>query len=43
MTRVWRFHKLSGPDVLQLDTLACPLIGADDIHMQIRAIGLNFC
>ncbi len=41
MTRAWRFHKLGGPDVLQLDTLARPLIGADDIHMQVRAIGLN--
>ncbi|WP_323636073.1 zinc-dependent alcohol dehydrogenase family protein [Pectobacterium polaris] len=41
MTRVWRFHKLGGPDVLQLDTLTRPLIGADDIHFQVRAIGLN--
>lgn len=41
MSRVWRFHKLGGSDVLQLDTLTRPLIGANDIHLKVRAIGLN--
>lgn len=41
MAKVWRFHKLGGPDVLQLDTVPLPLLGADDVQLKVSAIGLN--
>lgn len=41
MANVYRFHRLVGPDVLQLDQLDLAPRFADEVQVQIKAIGLN--
>lgn len=41
-TRIIRFHRLGGPEVLQVDQLALPSLGPNDVLVRHRAIGVNF-
>lgn len=41
MTRIVRFHRIGGPEVLQIDTVDVPAPGLDDIQLRVKAIGLN--
>ncbi|HDR2890788.1 TPA: zinc-dependent alcohol dehydrogenase family protein [Enterobacter asburiae] len=41
MANVYRFHRLGGPDVLQLDRLDLSPPSVDEIQVRIKAIGLN--
>jgi NADPH:quinone reductase-like Zn-dependent oxidoreductase len=41
MTRVVRFHKLGGPEVLQFDELEVGSPGAGEIRIRVESIGLN--
>ena len=41
MAKVWRFNRLGGPEVLQLDDIALPKLGKNDVHIKVKAIGLN--
>jgi NADPH:quinone reductase-like Zn-dependent oxidoreductase len=40
-TKLVRFHKLGGADVLQLDTLPLPEPAAGEVRLRVKAIGLN--
>jgi NADPH:quinone reductase-like Zn-dependent oxidoreductase len=39
--RVVRFHKLGGPEVLQIDELPLPDPGKGEVRLKVKAIGLN--
>jgi NADPH:quinone reductase-like Zn-dependent oxidoreductase len=39
--RIVRFHRLGGPEVLQLDELPLPEPAAGEIRLRVKAIGLN--
>jgi NADPH:quinone reductase-like Zn-dependent oxidoreductase len=39
--RVVRFHKLGGPEVLQIDELPLPEPGKGEVRLKVKAIGLN--
>jgi NADPH:quinone reductase len=41
MSRVVRFHRTGGPEVLQLDELDLGLPKAGEIRLRVRALGLN--
>jgi NADPH:quinone reductase-like Zn-dependent oxidoreductase len=41
MARVVRFHRLGGPEVLQIDTLDVPAPGPGEVRIQVKALGLN--
>ena len=41
MTRIVRFHRLGGPDVLQLENLEVPPPGPGEVRIQVKALGLN--
>lgn len=41
MSRVVRFHRLGGPEVLQIETREIPTPGADELLIKVEAIGLN--
>ncbi|VWB71897.1 NADPH:quinone reductase [Burkholderia lata] len=41
MSRIVRFHRVGGPDVLQIDTVDVPMPGPDEIQLRVKAIGLN--
>ncbi|WP_027782362.1 MULTISPECIES: zinc-dependent alcohol dehydrogenase family protein [Burkholderia] len=41
MTRIVRFHRIGGPEVLQIDTVDVPAPGPDDIQLRVKALGLN--
>lgn len=41
MTRIVRFHKTGGPEVLQIDELEILDPGPDEIQIDIHALGLN--
>lgn len=41
MSRIVRFHRIGGPDVLQIDTVDVPAPGPDEIQLRVKAIGLN--
>ncbi|MBN3829108.1 zinc-dependent alcohol dehydrogenase family protein [Burkholderia sp. Ac-20384] len=41
MSRIVRFHRVGGPDVLQIDTVDVPAPGPDEIQLHVKAIGLN--
>ena len=41
MSRIIRFHRLGGPDVLQIDEMALGAPKAGEIRLRVRAIGLN--
>lgn len=41
MTRVVRFHKIGGPDVLQIDDITLSPPGPGEVQLRVRALGLN--
>ena len=41
MSRVVRFHRLGGPEVLQIETRPVPEPGPDEVLIEVQAIGLN--
>ena len=41
MARVVRFHRIGGPEVLQIDTLDVPPPGAGEVRLDVKALGLN--
>jgi len=41
MARVVRFHKVGGPEVLQIDDMAVPPPGKSEVQIKIKALGLN--
>jgi NADPH:quinone reductase-like Zn-dependent oxidoreductase len=41
MARIVRFHRLGGPEVLQVDEVPLPEPGAGEVRLRVKAIGLN--
>lgn len=41
MSRVIRFHRIGGPDVLQIDDVDVPAPGAGELRLRVKAIGIN--
>ena len=41
MARVVRFHRIGGPDVLQIDSIDVPLPGPGEVRINVKALGLN--
>jgi NADPH:quinone reductase-like Zn-dependent oxidoreductase len=41
MSRVIRFHRIGGPDVLQIDEVDVPAPGANEVQIHVRALGIN--
>ncbi len=41
MTRVVRFHRLGGPEVLQFDDLTVGAPGRGEVRIRVRALGIN--
>jgi len=41
MARAVRFHKIGGPEVLQIDTVEPPTPGAGEVRISVKALGLN--
>jgi hypothetical protein len=41
MARVMRFHKVGGPEVLQIEDVEVPLPGKGEVQIRIKALGLN--
>lgn len=41
MAQVYRFHRLGGPEVLQLDQMILPPPSPEEVQVRIKAIGLN--
>ncbi|MGQ0633106.1 MAG: zinc-dependent alcohol dehydrogenase family protein [Planctomycetaceae bacterium] len=41
MPRVVRFHRIGGPEVLQIDTLEVPAPGPGEVRIAVKALGLN--
>ena len=41
MARVVRFHKVGGPEVLQIEDVQVPAPGKGEIQIKVKAIGLN--
>ncbi len=41
MARIVRFHRLGGPEVLQIDSLEAPAPGAGEVRINVKALGLN--
>src|SRR5713226_6140841 len=41
MARVVRFHKVGGPEVLQIEDVPVPPPGKGEVQIKIKAIGLN--
>jgi NADPH:quinone reductase len=41
MARIVRFHRLGGPEVLQIDTLDAPSPSAGEVRIVVKALGLN--
>lgn len=41
MSRVIRFHTLGGPDVLHIEQRQMPEPGADEVLIEVKAIGMN--
>src|SRR5262245_21346965 len=39
--RIVRFHKLGGPEVIQIDELPLPEPGKGEVRLKVEAIGLN--
>jgi NADPH:quinone reductase-like Zn-dependent oxidoreductase len=39
--KIVRFHKIGGPEVLQLDELPLPEPGVGEVRLRVKAIGLN--
>ena len=41
MARVVRFHKIGGPEVLQIEELDVPPPGKGEVQIAVKALGLN--
>jgi NADPH:quinone reductase-like Zn-dependent oxidoreductase len=41
MARIVRFHKIGGPEVLQIDNVEVPPPGKGEVQISIKALGLN--
>jgi NADPH:quinone reductase-like Zn-dependent oxidoreductase len=41
MARVVRFHRLGGPEVLQIDQMDVPPPGSGEVQIAVKALGLN--
>jgi NADPH:quinone reductase-like Zn-dependent oxidoreductase len=41
MARVVRFHRIGGPEVLQIDTIDVPAPASGEVRIQVKALGLN--
>ncbi|CAB3794136.1 Quinone oxidoreductase 1 [Paraburkholderia caffeinitolerans] len=41
MSRIVRFHRTGGPEVLQIDDVEVPAPGAGEVQIHVKAIGLN--
>src|SRR5262249_23931139 len=41
MSRAVRFHKIGGPEVLQVDTVETPEPGRGEVRIAVKALGLN--
>lgn len=41
MSRIVRFHKIGGPEVLQIDKVEVPPPNAGEVKIKVKAIGLN--
>lgn len=41
MSRIVRFHKAGGPEVLQIENVDVPAPGPDEIRIKVKALGLN--
>jgi hypothetical protein len=41
MSRIVRFHRIGGPEILQIDELDIGLLKAGEIRLRVRAIGLS--
>src|SRR5579864_4262930 len=41
MARIVRFHRIGGPEVLQIDTLDVPEPAAGEVRISVKALGLN--
>lgn len=41
MARIVRFHKLGGPEVLQIEELEVPPPGPQEVRIKVKALGLN--
>lgn len=41
MVRIVRFHKIGGPEVLQIDNIEVPPPGPGEVRIKVKAIGLN--
>ncbi|QNB13521.1 zinc-dependent alcohol dehydrogenase family protein [Paraburkholderia tropica] len=41
MSRIVRFHRIGGPEVLQIDDIDVPAPKAGDVQIRVKAIGLN--
>jgi len=41
MARIVRFHRIGGPEVLQIDSIDVPPPAAGEVRIQVKALGLN--
>ena len=41
MARIVRFHKVGGPEVLQIEDIEVPPPGAGEVRIKVKALGLN--
>ena len=41
MARIVRFHRIGGPEVLQLDSVEVPAPAAGEVRISVKALGLN--
>ncbi len=41
MSRIVRFHKIGGPEVLQIDNIEVPAPSAGEVRIKVKALGLN--
>jgi NADPH:quinone reductase-like Zn-dependent oxidoreductase len=41
MARIVRFHRIGGPEVLQIDTIDVPPPAAGEVRINVKALGLN--
>jgi len=41
MPRIVRFHKIGGPEALQIDTIEVPPPGEGEVQIRVKALGLN--
>ncbi|HTI50988.1 MAG TPA: alcohol dehydrogenase catalytic domain-containing protein, partial [Planctomycetaceae bacterium] len=41
MSRAVRFHKIGGPEVLQIDTVDVPPARPEEVRINVKALGLN--